>query len=147
MRFHWFYVCDETTVSIRRKVIIIVVVIFLFFLMREPAKRNICACLRTAFCLSRRIQIWHFMPLSLRMSRDPFPHVKTQIAVLVETNVSVYSGTATMYLFVFKSYPPNHYHNHLVEQACSNRDLLSRPKSFSGEKSGRYRIRDKIGIT
>ena len=86
------------------------------------------------------------MPLSLRMSRDVFPHVKTQIAVLVETNVSVYSGTATMYLFVFKSYPPNHYHNHLVQRACPIKDLLSGPGSFSAEKSGRYR-RDKIGKT
>ena len=39
------------------------------------------------------------------MSRDVFPHVKRQIAVLVETNVSVYSGTATMYLFVFRELP------------------------------------------
>ena len=64
--------CDETTVSIRRKDITIIIVVIFFFSMRKPAKRNICACLRATFCMSRKIQIWHFMPLSLRMSRDVF---------------------------------------------------------------------------
>ena len=45
--------CDETTVSIRRKDITIIIVVNIFFFMREPAKRNICACLRATLHVAK----------------------------------------------------------------------------------------------